>query len=79
MLFCETPPSQAKARLDEIREQLAERRLVNRKTDEPFGQITFSAGVSDVMAHADPRDALKAADGALYRAKELGRNRVEIA
>ena len=79
LLFRGMAPSEAKARLDEAREDLAGRRLLNRETDEPFGQITFSAGVSDVMAHADPRDALKAADGALYRAKELGRNRVEIA
>ena len=79
LLFRGKTPSEAKARLDEAREDLASRRLLNRETDEPFGQITFSAGVADVFAHGDPRDALKAADGALYRAKETGRNRVEMA
>jgi len=79
LLFRGLAPSEAKARLDKARGDLAGRRLLNRETDEPFGQITFSAGVADVFAHVDPRDALKAADGALYRAKETGRNKVEIA
>ena len=72
-------PSEAAARLDEAREQLAGRRLINRKTDEPFGQITFSGGVADVFGYNNARDALKAADDALYRAKESGRNRIELA
>jgi diguanylate cyclase len=58
---------------------LANRRLINRKTDQPFGQITFSGGVADVFGHDDARGALKAADEALYRAKERGRNRIELA
>lgn len=79
MLFRGLPPSEAAARLDEAREQLAGRRLINRKTDEPFGQITFSGGVADVFGYNNARDALKAADDALYRAKESGRNRIELA
>jgi diguanylate cyclase len=71
--------AEAVAKLDLLREQLAARRLVNRATDEPFGQVTFSAGVADVFACGDPRTALRAADGALYRAKNSGRNRVEPA
>ena len=65
--------------LDRLRATLAERRLVNRANDRPFGQVTFSAGVADVFACGDTRGALKAADTALYRAKNGGRNRVEIA
>ena len=49
---------------------------LNRATDVPFGQITFSAGIADVFAFPDRRAALKAADAALYRAKQGGRNRV---
>ncbi|WP_282946931.1 MULTISPECIES: GGDEF domain-containing protein [unclassified Sphingopyxis] len=79
MLFRGLPPSEAAARLDEAREGLAERRLINRKTDQPFGKITFSGGVADVFGFGDARAALKAADEALYRAKESGRNRIELA
>ncbi|MBA4162097.1 MAG: GGDEF domain-containing protein [Novosphingobium sp.] len=67
---------QARAQLDHLREQLAARRLVNRANDKPFGQVTFSAGVADVFACGDPRTALRAADMALYRAKQDGRNRI---
>jgi diguanylate cyclase len=42
----------------------------------PFGRISFSAGVADAHAYADSRTALRAADEALLRAKEAGRNRV---
>ncbi|MDP3908000.1 diguanylate cyclase [Novosphingobium sp.] len=79
VLFRDTPLADAFAKLDALRVQLAERRLVNRATDVPFGQITFSAGIADVFAFPDRRAALKAADAALYRAKQSGRNRIEVA
>jgi len=79
MLFRGLVPSQAQKRLDDLRERFAQRSFVNRETDEAIGRITFSGGVADVFGYADPRAALKAADEALYRAKESGRNRIEIA
>ncbi|HEU4650595.1 MAG TPA: GGDEF domain-containing protein [Croceibacterium sp.] len=79
LLFRGLTPTEAKARLDTAREDLASRRLLNRETREPFGTITFSAGVASVFAHPDPREALKAADDALYRAKQTGRNQVLVA
>jgi diguanylate cyclase len=79
MLFRGLSPSEAKQRLDAAREEMAGRTLVNRETDEDFGQITFSGGVASVFSYADPRAALSAADEALYRAKQAGRNQVMLA
>ena len=79
MLFRGVNPQEALARLDQAREQLAARKLVNRKTDKPFSRITFSGGVANVFAYDTPREALAAADAALYEAKEGGRNQVRLA
>jgi diguanylate cyclase len=79
LLFRGLTAAESFAKLDALRAQLAERRLVNRATDTPFGQITFSGGIADVFACGEPRTALKVADAALYRAKQDGRNRVLIA
>ena len=79
MLFRGQTLTEAQAKLDSLREALADRRLVNRANDQPFGQVTFSAGIADVFACGDPRTALRAADTALYRAKLNGRNRIELA
>ena len=67
---------QAQAALDKARVALAERRLVNRATDKPFGRVTFSAGVAAVHSATNPSEALRTADRALYEAKNAGRNRV---
>ncbi|MEQ8310385.1 MAG: GGDEF domain-containing protein [Sphingopyxis sp.] len=79
MLFRGLTPSEAAEKLDDAREALAGRRLINRKTDEPFGRITFSGGVADMFGYGDARAALKAADAALYKAKTEGRNCIRIA
>ncbi|WP_346033653.1 GGDEF domain-containing protein [Erythrobacter westpacificensis] len=72
-------PKEALTRLDTEREALASRKLVNRRTKEPFGLITFSGGVADVFAYPDTRSALAAADEALYEAKQSGRDRIVLA
>jgi diguanylate cyclase len=78
LLFYAMGKMQAKARLDVIRRAVGARVLMNRDTGQPFGRITFSAGVAEVTEEADFRSALARADAALYRAKQDGRNRVEI-
>ncbi|WP_421847504.1 GGDEF domain-containing protein [Novosphingobium sp.] len=63
-------------KLDSARQEIAERRLVNRANDTPFGKITFSGGIADAFAFPDKSAAMKAADEALYAAKQSGRNRI---
>lgn len=79
LLFSGMDKDQAFKALDNARQKLARRRLMNRETGQPYGQITFSAGVAQLDQFESPRQALSAADEALYRAKEAGRNRVELA
>lgn len=79
ILFRALSPEKAWDRLDHAREELAERRLVNRATDMPFGRITFSGGIADVFAYAGKSEALRAADEALYAAKQSGRNQILLA
>jgi len=79
LLFREATAEKAFELLDSARRQLAARKLVNRRTEQAFGQITFSGGLSDVFAYETARDALTAADEALYRAKQDGRNQITLA
>lgn len=79
VLFRGKTIDQAFAALDATRAVMAERRLVNRATDVPFGRITFSAGIADLARFDSPREALAAADKALYDAKADGRNQVVCA
>jgi diguanylate cyclase len=70
---------QAWEKLDGAREEIAQRQLINRANDRPFGRITFSGGIADVFGYAEKSAALKAADEALYAAKQAGRNRIHKA
>lgn len=73
-----TNTAEAKEQIDVVREELAERSLVNRDTGESIGQITFSAGVAPFNPSEPNRQALRNADAALYDAKNSGRNKVLI-
>lgn len=79
VLFRALTPQKAWDRLDLARQTISERRLVNRATDMPFGRVTFSGGIADVFAYKTRSDALRAADEALYAAKQSGRNCVMMA
>jgi len=70
----------------EVTEERAEnlrsevRQLPIRHSGQNLGGITFSLGVAAYPRHGTTEEEiLRAADAALYRAKERGRNRVEVA
>lgn len=79
MLFRGIAPGEALAMLDGARENLAGRKLINRRSEQSFGLITFSGGIANAFAYDNPREALAAADDALYIAKENGRNQIRLA
>jgi diguanylate cyclase len=79
LLFRGMTPDVAKTRLDGVRESFAMRHFVNREDDKPIGHVTFSGGLANVFSFVDPRAALAAADQALYRAKQQGRNQICVA
>ncbi len=63
--------------LDDVRERLAARSLVNQDTGLPIGRITFSAGIAAL--DDDAARSLNDADVALYEAKRAGKNSVFLA
>lgn len=79
LLFLGKTAGEALAELDVARTQLAARNLVNRRTQQPFGQVTFSGGIADLFSYPSAREALSAADEALYDAKQGGRNQIRTA
>ncbi len=73
-----TSTAEAKQQIDAVREELAERTLLNRDTGAPIGRVTFSAGVAPFVPGEPNRQVLRNADAALYEAKNSGRNQVLI-
>ena len=68
----------ARQRAEELRRAVAAMRVRHAQLDMPA--VSMSCGVAAFPDHGVTADALlRAADQALYRAKEAGRNRVESA
>jgi len=66
----------AAALIDRARAAVSSRRLRNRDTDTPVGQISFSAGVTLMRPGETKADLFERADRLLYQAKADGRDRV---
>jgi diguanylate cyclase (GGDEF)-like protein/PAS domain S-box-containing protein len=68
----------ARLRLEQLQGELA--RMVVREDGQSIQTVTVSMGLAYYPAHGhNSQSLLHAADHALYRAKELGRNRIEVA
>lgn len=63
-------------KIDDCRELLAQRSLVDIETGKAMGHVTFSAGVAQCLESDTKRSVLRKADLALYQAKSEGRNAV---
>lgn len=70
---------QANAVAEKIRTKLATVGITNRKTGAKIPPITASFGIACKRGLEKMHDVIERADKALYVAKEMGRNRVEIA
>lgn len=61
-----------------LRRTVEHKEVVNRATQEKLGQITISVGVAQYTVGESLEHFIERADAALYRAKQNGRNRVEV-
>lgn len=59
---------------DNIRQRIASKRIIHRKTGEALTKITVSIGVSQFAFGESVKDFVERADEALYKAKRVGRN-----
>jgi diguanylate cyclase len=78
VLFTGVPIELAKATLDSARVAVAAKRYRLRESDEPLGEITFSAGLTAARPEDSRQTAVHRADQLLYEAKEGGRNCVRF-
>ena len=63
---------------ENIRTQISEETFKGQEY-QPEGKVTVSCGIATYPAHAQsPQDLIKLADEALYRAKNLNKNKVEL-
>lgn len=78
ILFEGKTARQARDLTEQARQDLAERRIVDRQTGRPVGYVNFSAGVSAIGPDYDIGVMLAKADQALYKAKQAGRGSVKM-
>ncbi len=64
---------------EQIRKAIAAKELIKRSTGENLGNLTVSIGIAEALPGDTPSSLIERSDKALYKAKEAGRNRCEIA
>jgi len=62
---------------DNVRNAVSKRKLINRANNQSLGRVTMSFGVAQFQGDWATDEFYKAADSALYQAKQNGRDRVE--
>lgn len=78
LLFINKSAEEAEIMVDRARLDLCEHDFTNRTSGKKLGQVSFSAGISNLSADGDGRAMLRRADSALYQAKENGRNQIAV-
>lgn len=78
ILFSGITLRNAAAMVETAQAELAAKHFKVRNTDVALGVITFSAGVVEAAAAENSDSLVQRADALLYRAKQNGRDRVEI-
>ena len=78
VLLPQTPLEGAATVAESIRKSIAKGRIYNPKTGEEINRVTISIGVTALIHGEAIEDTIARADEALYRAKESGRNRIEL-
>jgi len=76
IILPDTTSGGATAVAENIRKSIASKRLVRKGSDNNFGGVTVSLGVTSYHAGEEVSAFIERADQALYTAKKLGRNRV---
>ncbi|ABL99964.1 GGDEF domain-containing protein [Shewanella amazonensis] len=64
---------------EKLRDRIANKKLTLKKDNLDLGKVSVSIGVAKAYANETPEQFFERADGALYRAKGTGRNRVCLA
>lgn len=79
VLLPNTDVNGAASAVAKVQRRAAEVKVTIESTGEEISLPTFSAGIALYEAGETPTDLIERADAALYRAKNAGRNRIELA